>query len=129
MWHRRKKEKKNNPKNSGHFVPQQRLRAAHALRSDQNNCIDKDLAPAPPSNKHLKYVHLKSANIHPFLAFSFSVINSFLILETSVMGKCSWGGLDFHISCKAGHLYSKQIEEDGTTSVKTRSEEPCCCGK
>jgi hypothetical protein len=29
-----KRDKKNNPKNSGHFVPQQRLRAAHALRSD-----------------------------------------------------------------------------------------------
>ena len=27
--------KENNLKNSGHFVPQQRLRAAHALRSDQ----------------------------------------------------------------------------------------------
>ena len=26
--------KKNNPKNSGHLVPQQRLRAAHTLRSD-----------------------------------------------------------------------------------------------
>ena len=32
---RKKKRKKNNPKNSGHFVPQQRLRAAHALCSDQ----------------------------------------------------------------------------------------------
>ena len=32
---RRKERKKNNPKNSGHIVPQQRLRAAHALRSDQ----------------------------------------------------------------------------------------------
>ena len=30
------KEKKIIPKNSGHFVPQQRLRAAHTLRSDQN---------------------------------------------------------------------------------------------
>jgi hypothetical protein len=27
-------KKKNNPKNSGHFVPLQRLRAVHALRSD-----------------------------------------------------------------------------------------------
>ena len=33
-----KEEKKNNPKNSGHFVPQQRLWAAHAIRSVQN-CI------------------------------------------------------------------------------------------
>jgi hypothetical protein len=33
----RKEEKKNNPKNSGHFVPLQRLRAAHALRSDQKD--------------------------------------------------------------------------------------------
>ena len=31
----KKEKKKNNPKNSGHFVPQQRLRAAHALHSDQ----------------------------------------------------------------------------------------------
>ena len=30
-----KKEKKNNPKNSGNFVPLQRLRAVQALRSDQ----------------------------------------------------------------------------------------------
>ena len=30
-----KKEKINNTKYSGHFVPQQRPRAAHALRSDQ----------------------------------------------------------------------------------------------
>ena len=34
-----KKKKKNNPKNSGHFVPQQRLRAAHALHSDQNDLV------------------------------------------------------------------------------------------
>ena len=33
----KERNKKNNPKNSGHFVPQQRLRAAHALRSDQYN--------------------------------------------------------------------------------------------
>ncbi len=32
----RRKKKKNNPKNIGHFVLLQRLRAAHALRSDQN---------------------------------------------------------------------------------------------
>ena len=32
----KERRKKNNPKNSGHFVPLQRLRAAHALRSDQN---------------------------------------------------------------------------------------------
>ena len=30
-----KKEKKNNHEYIGHFVPQQRLRALHALRSDQ----------------------------------------------------------------------------------------------
>ena len=30
-----KKRKENNPKNSGHFVPQQHLRAAHALLPDQ----------------------------------------------------------------------------------------------
>ena len=35
MWPGRKKRKKNNPKNSGHFVPLQRPRAAHALRLDQ----------------------------------------------------------------------------------------------
>ena len=35
MW-RRKERKKNNHKNSGHFVPLQRLRAAHALLLDQN---------------------------------------------------------------------------------------------
>ena len=35
MWHG-KKEKKNNTKYSGHFVPLQRPRAAHALRLDQN---------------------------------------------------------------------------------------------
>jgi hypothetical protein len=34
--HGSQKRKKNNPKNSGHFVPQQRLRAAHTLRLDQN---------------------------------------------------------------------------------------------
>ena len=40
MWHRRRKQK-NNPKNSGHFVPQQCLRAAHALHSDQfTNQVD-----------------------------------------------------------------------------------------
>ena len=33
--HKRKKERKNNPENSGHFVLQQRLKAEHALRSDQ----------------------------------------------------------------------------------------------
>ena len=32
---KKKERKKNSSKNSGHFVPQQRLRAAHALRSDQ----------------------------------------------------------------------------------------------
>jgi hypothetical protein len=32
---RGKKKKKNNNKYSGHFVPQQRPRAAHALHSDQ----------------------------------------------------------------------------------------------
>jgi hypothetical protein len=31
-------EQKNNPKNSGHSVPQQRLRAAHALHLDKNTC-------------------------------------------------------------------------------------------
>ena len=31
-----KKRKKNNPKNSGHYVPLNRPRAAHALRSDQH---------------------------------------------------------------------------------------------
>ena len=31
-----RRKKKNNPKNSGHFVPLQRIRAAHALRSGQN---------------------------------------------------------------------------------------------
>ena len=35
-----KKEKKNNPKNSGNLVPLVRLRAAHALRSDQLNLPD-----------------------------------------------------------------------------------------
>jgi hypothetical protein len=30
-----RKKKKNNPNYSGHFVPLQRLREAHALRSDQ----------------------------------------------------------------------------------------------
>jgi hypothetical protein len=35
MWRRKKKEKENNPKNSGHLVPQQHLGAAQALRSDQ----------------------------------------------------------------------------------------------
>ena len=33
---RKEEEKKNNYKNSGHFVLMQHLRAAHALRSDQN---------------------------------------------------------------------------------------------
>ena len=33
----KEKDKKNNHKNSGHFVPLQRLRATHALRSNQNN--------------------------------------------------------------------------------------------
>ena len=32
---KKEERKKNNHKNSGHFVPLQRLRAAHALRSDQ----------------------------------------------------------------------------------------------
>ena len=31
--------KKNNPQNSGHYVPLQRPRAAHALRSDQCSCF------------------------------------------------------------------------------------------
>ena len=35
MWRRKKRRRKNNPKNSGHFVPLQRPRAAHALRADQ----------------------------------------------------------------------------------------------
>ena len=35
----KKERKKNNPKNSGHFVPQQRLRAAHALGSDQLSTV------------------------------------------------------------------------------------------
>ena len=35
MWHGKEERKKNNHKNSGHFVPLQRLRAAHVLRSDQ----------------------------------------------------------------------------------------------
>ena len=34
---RKKRKKKNNTKYSGHFVPQQRPRAAHALRSDQKH--------------------------------------------------------------------------------------------
>jgi hypothetical protein len=34
----KKKEKKNNTKYNGHFIPQQRPRAAHALRSDQKFC-------------------------------------------------------------------------------------------
>ena len=33
----KKEEKKNNTEYSGHFVPQQRPRATHTLRSDQNN--------------------------------------------------------------------------------------------
>ena len=33
------KEKKNNPKNSGHYVALRHPRAAHALRSDQCSCI------------------------------------------------------------------------------------------
>ena len=33
---KRKERKKNNPQNSGHFVSQQRLKAAHALCLDQN---------------------------------------------------------------------------------------------
>jgi hypothetical protein len=35
-----KKRKKNNPKNSGHYVPLQRPKAAQALRSDQNVADD-----------------------------------------------------------------------------------------
>ena len=37
----KEEKKKNNPKNSGHFVPQQRQRAAHALRSNQKD-LDQD---------------------------------------------------------------------------------------
>ena len=36
----KERKKKNNIKYSGHFVPQQRPRAVHALRSDQNNAIN-----------------------------------------------------------------------------------------
>ena len=47
----KKKKNKNNTKYSGHFVPQQRPRAAHALRSDQNfamNTIEETIdTPAP----------------------------------------------------------------------------------
>ena len=35
------KEKENNHKNSGHFVPLQRLRAAHTLRSDK--CLSQEV--------------------------------------------------------------------------------------
>ena len=35
----KERKKKNNTKYSGHFVPQQRPRAAHALRSDQKLVI------------------------------------------------------------------------------------------
>ena len=35
MADKRKKERKNNPENSGHFVLQQRQKAEHALHSDQ----------------------------------------------------------------------------------------------
>ena len=35
MAQKEEKKKEKNPKNSGHFVPQQCQRAAHALRSDQ----------------------------------------------------------------------------------------------
>ena len=45
---KKERKKKNNPKNSGHFVPQQRLRAAHALRLDQNESI-KNICPSQMS--------------------------------------------------------------------------------
>ena len=35
MARKRQKRKKNNPQNSGHYVPLQRPRAVHALLSDQ----------------------------------------------------------------------------------------------
>ena len=40
MWH----GKKNNPKNSGHYVPLQRPRAAHALRTDQHKTLTSNMA-------------------------------------------------------------------------------------
>ena len=55
MWHRRKKErKKNNPKNSGHFVLQQRLKAELALRSDQKFDNFLSIVPDEPNLDVLK---------------------------------------------------------------------------
>ena len=45
------RKKTNNPKNSGHFVPQQRLRAAHALRSDQFQVMGHLFRPHMPFSK------------------------------------------------------------------------------
>ena len=50
MAQKKEKEKKNNHKNSGDFVPLQRLRAAHALRSDQFRYLFVSATPFPLYN-------------------------------------------------------------------------------
>ena len=54
MWRRKEERKKNNPKNNGPFVPQQRLRAAHALRSDQLQCSIRKPLKLPPLRNPIK---------------------------------------------------------------------------
>ena len=57
----KKERKKNNHKNSGHFVPLQRLRAAHAHRSDQYQLISNNI-------QYICILHLEYlSHFKPFL--------------------------------------------------------------
>ena len=64
-----KEKKKTNPKYSGHFVPQQRPRAAHAHRSDQNSDLVASL------KKDFIHLDLK------FICLSSYLTSSFLVLQ------------------------------------------------
>ena len=71
----RKERKKNNPKISGHYIPLQRPRAAHALRSDQ----------------HASLLKFGVSNSHSSLSF-LTILNSFqLILEPIIVIDMTWG--------------------------------------
>ena len=54
----KKEKKKNSTKCSGHFVPQQRPRAAHLLRSDQNDERSERTRRIQNKAKKLKKINL-----------------------------------------------------------------------
>ena len=72
----KRKRKKNNPKNSGHFVPQQHPRAVHALRSDRkmftlilNSHASNYLEPYT----RLAYIHNKFLTFYLIFAQTYAI--------------------------------------------------------